>query len=132
MHQQSAWTATPSSLIRAPTSAIPTIFTQDALPYTTLPFYSGLGQAPNMLACIPSGLVHKGGYMDQKYRHRESRQGQLPIQPRMRQAFSYRHRKSDVKLKRLLTVHLILVVLLFYAICVCRPISTGMIHKVTN
>jgi len=40
-----------------PTSAIPSIFTQDALPYTTLPIYPGLGQAPNMLACIPGGLV---------------------------------------------------------------------------
>jgi len=57
MHQQSGWTATPSRLISAPTSAIPTIFTQDALPYTTLPIYPGLGQALNMLACIPSGLV---------------------------------------------------------------------------
>jgi len=47
----------PSRLIGAPTSAIPTIFTQNALPYTTLPIYPGLGQAPNMLACIPSGLV---------------------------------------------------------------------------
>jgi len=55
--QQSGWTATPSRLIDALTSAIPTIITQDALPYTTLPIYPGLGQAPNMLACIPSGLV---------------------------------------------------------------------------
>jgi len=44
----------PSRLIVAPTSAIPTIFTQDALPYTTLPIYLGLGQAPNMLSCIPN------------------------------------------------------------------------------
>jgi len=51
-HQQSGWIATQSRLIGAPTSAIPTIFTQDALPYTTLPIYPGLGQAPNMLACI--------------------------------------------------------------------------------
>jgi len=35
----------------------PTIFTPDALPDTTLPIYPGLGQAPNMLACIPGGLV---------------------------------------------------------------------------
>jgi len=40
-HQQSGWTATPSRLIGAPTSAILTIFTQDALPYTTLPIYPG-------------------------------------------------------------------------------------------
>jgi len=33
----------------------PTIFTPDALPDTTLPIYPGLGQAPNMLACIPGG-----------------------------------------------------------------------------
>ena len=32
-------------------------FTQDALPYTTLPIYPGLGQAPNMLVYVPSGLV---------------------------------------------------------------------------
>jgi len=32
MHQQSGWTATPSRLIGAPISAIPTIFTPDALP----------------------------------------------------------------------------------------------------
>ena len=30
----------------------------EALPATTLPFYPGLGQAPNMLACVPSGVVH--------------------------------------------------------------------------
>jgi len=35
----------------------PTIFMPDDLPDTTLPIYPGLGQAPNMPACIPSGLV---------------------------------------------------------------------------
>ena len=40
-----------------PTSNIPPIFTPDALPAATLPIYPGLGQAPNMLACIPNGLV---------------------------------------------------------------------------
>jgi len=35
-----------------PTSNIP-IFTPDALRATTLPFYPGLGRAPNMLAYIP-------------------------------------------------------------------------------
>jgi len=45
----------PIQTIGAPTSAIPTIFTPDALPGTTLPIYPVLGQAPNMLACIPSG-----------------------------------------------------------------------------
>jgi len=59
MHQQSGWTDTTSRLIGAPTSAISTIFTPDALPDTTLPIYPGLGQAPNMLACIPGGLVTK-------------------------------------------------------------------------
>ena len=39
-------------------------FMQDALPYTTLPIYPGLGQAPNMLACIPSGLVHTRWQLD--------------------------------------------------------------------
>jgi len=29
----------------------------DTLPDTTLPIYPGLGQAPNMLACIPVGLI---------------------------------------------------------------------------
>jgi len=42
-----------------PTSIIPPIFTPDALPATTLPIYPGLEQAPNMLACIPSGLVQE-------------------------------------------------------------------------
>ena len=51
-------TATRSRLIGAPTSAIPTIFMPDTLPSTTLPIYPGLGQAPNMLACIHSGLVY--------------------------------------------------------------------------
>jgi len=46
-----------SRLTGAPTSAIPNIFMQDALPYTTLPIYPGLGQAPYMLACILGGLV---------------------------------------------------------------------------
>jgi len=48
--------ATPSRLISYPPPSSP-IFTQDALPATTLPNYPGLGQAPNMQACIPSGLV---------------------------------------------------------------------------
>ena len=45
-------------LVGAPISAILTIFTPDALPGTTLPIYPGLGQAPNMLACIPGGFKH--------------------------------------------------------------------------
>jgi len=49
--------ATLSRLIGVPTSIIPTIFMPDALPVATLPIYPGLGQAPSMLACIPSGLV---------------------------------------------------------------------------
>jgi len=32
----------------------------DALPGTTLSIYPGLGQAPNMLACLPGGLVPVG------------------------------------------------------------------------
>jgi len=39
------------------TSIIPHFFTLDALPAKTLILYPGLGQAPNMLACIPSGVV---------------------------------------------------------------------------
>ena len=41
----------PTSIISLP------IFMPDALPVATLPIYPGLGQAPNMLACIPSGVV---------------------------------------------------------------------------
>ena len=52
----SGWTSTPSRLIGAPNSAIPTIFTQEALPYSSLPIYPSLGQAANMLACIPGGI----------------------------------------------------------------------------
>jgi len=36
----------------------PPIYTPEALAVTTLPIYPGLGQAQNMLACIPHGLVH--------------------------------------------------------------------------
>jgi len=39
------------------TCIIPPILTPDALPATTLPLYPGFGQAPNMLACIPSGYT---------------------------------------------------------------------------
>jgi len=39
-----------------PISAIPTIFMPDVLSGTTLPIYPALGQAPNMLACIPRWL----------------------------------------------------------------------------
>jgi len=42
----------------APTSIISIIFTTDALAAATLPIYPGLGQAPNMLSCIPGVLVH--------------------------------------------------------------------------
>jgi len=49
--------ATLSGLISDPPRSS-SIFTPDALPATTLPIYPGLEQAPNMLACIPSGLVH--------------------------------------------------------------------------
>ena len=48
--------ATPSRLFSDPRPSSP-IFIPDALPATTLPIYPGLGQAPNMLACMPSGLV---------------------------------------------------------------------------
>jgi len=30
----------------------------NALPAATLPLYPGLGQAPNILACIPSGVIY--------------------------------------------------------------------------
>ena len=48
--------ATPSRVISDPPPS--PIFTPDALPVATLPLYAGLGQAPNMLACIPSGIVY--------------------------------------------------------------------------
>ena len=38
-------------------------FMQDALTYTTLPIYPGLGQAPNMLACIPGGFIKHFNYL---------------------------------------------------------------------
>ena len=47
---------TPSGLISDPPPSSPH-FTPDALPAATLPIYRGLGQAPDMLVCIPSGLV---------------------------------------------------------------------------
>jgi len=47
--------ATPS-LISDPPPTSP-IFMPDALPATTLPLYPGLGQAPNLLVCILSGVV---------------------------------------------------------------------------
>ena len=48
--------ATPYGLISDPPPSSP-IFMPDALPATTLPIYPGLGQAPNMLVCLSSGLV---------------------------------------------------------------------------
>jgi len=48
--------ASPSALISDSPPSSP-ILMPDALTATTLPIYPGLGQAPNMLACIPSGLV---------------------------------------------------------------------------
>jgi len=47
---------TPSGLISDPPPSSPH-FMPDALPAATLPLYSGLGQAPSMPACIPSGVV---------------------------------------------------------------------------
>jgi len=49
--------ATRSGLVSDSPPSTPPIFTPDALPAATLPIYPGLGQAPNMLACIDSGLV---------------------------------------------------------------------------
>jgi len=48
--------ATPSGLITDPLPSSP-IFTPDALAAATLPIYPGFGQAPNMMPCIPSGVV---------------------------------------------------------------------------
>jgi len=44
--------ATPSGLNSDPPPS-PPIFTPDALHAAAFPLYPGLGQAPNMLACIP-------------------------------------------------------------------------------
>jgi len=48
--------ATPSRVISDPRPSSP-IFMPDAIPAATLPLCHGLGQAPNMLDCIPSGMV---------------------------------------------------------------------------
>jgi len=48
--------ATASGLISDPPPSSP-IFRPDALLAATLPIYPSLGQAPNMLDSIPSGLV---------------------------------------------------------------------------
>jgi len=45
-----------SRLISSPPSSSP-IFMPDALPAATFRIYPGLGQATNMMACTPSGLV---------------------------------------------------------------------------
>jgi len=55
----------PIQIIGSPTSVIPTIFMQHALPAATLPIYPGLGQEPRMLACIAGGLVCKQLEVDQ-------------------------------------------------------------------
>jgi len=47
--------ATPSGPSMPPPPSSPN-FMPDALPAATLPIYAGLGQAPNMLDCIPGGL----------------------------------------------------------------------------
>jgi len=47
--------ATPCGLCDPPPSS--PIFMLDALYAATLPVYPDLGQAPNMLACIPSGFI---------------------------------------------------------------------------
>jgi len=52
--------ATPSRLISSPHPS--PIFALDALSTATLPIYPGLGQAPNVLACIPSVLVKRYMY----------------------------------------------------------------------
>jgi len=48
--------ATPCRLISDPPPSSLPHFMPDAFPAATLPIYPGLEQAPNMLACIPSGL----------------------------------------------------------------------------
>jgi len=48
--------ATSSELISDPPPSCP-IFTPDVLPVATLPLYPGLGQEPNILACIPIHII---------------------------------------------------------------------------
>jgi len=43
------------------TNQRPTSIAPDTLPAATFSLYPGLGQAPNMLACIPSGVVNNNG-----------------------------------------------------------------------
>ena len=50
--------ATPSGLVSSPPPP-PPILTPDALRVANLPLYPGLGQAPNMLACKPGGVVEE-------------------------------------------------------------------------
>jgi len=64
-HKNHPASATPSGLISDPPPSS-SIFTLDALPAATLPLYPGLGQAPNMLVCIPSGLVEMIYCTDEK------------------------------------------------------------------
>jgi len=51
--------ATPSGPSIPPPPSSPN-FTPDVLPAATLPIYPDLRQAPNMLDCIPGGLVEEG------------------------------------------------------------------------
>jgi len=49
--------ATPSGLFSDPSQLSPCFYARcPSCP--TLPLYPGLGQAPNMLACMPNGVVH--------------------------------------------------------------------------
>jgi len=61
--------ATPSGLISDPPPSS-SIFTLDALPATTLPLYPGLGQALNMLACIPNGVVTSHSTQNRSFQRR--------------------------------------------------------------
>jgi len=58
-HTTIRMSATPSGLIGDPPPTSPLVFTLDALPAASLSLYPGLGQAPSMLVCIPSGMVNE-------------------------------------------------------------------------
>jgi len=58
-HTTIRMSATPSGLIGYPPPTSPLVFTLDALPAASLSLYPGLGQAPSMLVCIPSGMVNE-------------------------------------------------------------------------
>jgi len=72
-----------------PTSiTLPHFFTPDAIAATTLPVYPGLGQAPNMLVYISSGMVH---YMLRNTNFLLMPRGVVALHPKLRLPMSEFH-----------------------------------------